>query len=186
MVGVNWDRVLDCQVLPKSQAAARLAPALDRALADALCDLDPAATEGAARDLFASAHDFVTHELLLFDWALPAARVALRVMTPQQLDAQGVRLSPATLLELAVAAELGWDVHLVSALDLDAGAGGAGGEAEAVRAAAAVAVRDMLSSAVERLAPAHAEVPMATEAAGAGAAKAPGHDAGDEGAGGGA
>ena len=76
-------RVLDCQVLPKSQAASRLAPALDRALADALCDLDPAATEGPARGLLASAHDFVTHELLLFDWALPAARVALRVMTPQ-------------------------------------------------------------------------------------------------------
>ena len=75
-------------------------------------------------------------------------------MTPQQLDAPGCfRLSPATLLELAVAAELGWDVHLVSALDLDAGAGGAGGEAAAVRTAAAEAVREMLASDVERLAP---------------------------------
>ena len=38
--------------------------------------IDPGG-EGAARDLLTAAHDFVTHELLLFDWAVPAARVAL-------------------------------------------------------------------------------------------------------------
>jgi hypothetical protein len=137
-------RVLHCHVLPKSTAAKRLAASLDSAWAT----VQKEAGADVLQPLHGE-HDYVTHELMFFDYAIPALRCALRVITPYQMDVQKQHLALATMAELTVAAQLGWDVHIVPAFDLLADTDGAAagkGVSSSANGVALRVLRDMVQS----------------------------------------